>query len=65
MGHRPSLPDVSMQPESTIHRVDHAVPSRSELFIREALRDRQPEWILGHRTTDRLLHLRSLPAEPV
>ena len=38
MGHWPTLPDVTVQPEATIHRVNHPLPAALELAIGGRLR---------------------------
>jgi hypothetical protein len=32
VGHRTTLPDMSMEPESAVHGVDHSLAPRAELF---------------------------------
>ena len=32
--HRPPLPDVAVQPEAAVHRVDHPLAARAKLSIR-------------------------------
>src|SRR5690242_16250514 len=37
MRHRSSLPDVAVQPEPAVHRVDHSVSTAREFTVRDAV----------------------------